>query len=84
MEQFLQYLRTIVDVPEAVLRKILAEVNEYYSLTPEEFIRRRHSELRATGKYRNAEIYEILKREIVQRRFPRELSIRQIRRIIYG
>ena len=84
MDDFIRYLRRIVNVPEPILRKILNEVNDYYLLTVDEFVQKRHVELRHQGKYKNEDIYRIIQEEVESRRFPRELTIRQIRRIIYG
>ncbi|WP_025770662.1 hypothetical protein [Thioalkalivibrio sp. HK1] len=65
-------------------RQIVEEVAGFYSETLEEFVIRRHLELRAQGK-RNAEIYRQVREEIRRRRFRSPLpSERRIRRIVYG
>jgi hypothetical protein len=64
--------------------RLVGEVLAYFSESLEEFVRRRHGELQETGM-RNGEIFEVIAREIPERRvMPRTLSHRQIRRVIYG
>ena len=64
--------------------RLVGEVLAYFSETLEEFVRRRHRELQARG-FKNEEIFDVIAREIPQRRvMPRVLSRRQIRRVIYG
>lgn len=84
MDRFIRHLQNIVQVPEPVLRKIISEIMEYYSISAPEFIRRRHQELRRLGVMQNEEIYQLIQQELQERRFPQEFSIRQIRRMIYG
>lgn len=84
MDDFIRYLRRIVNVPEPTLRKIVSEINDYYQLSAEEYVKKRHVELRHQGNYKNENIYRIIQEEVQARRFPQELSLRQIRRIIYG
>ncbi len=65
-------------------KQIAEEVAGFYSETLDEFVIRRHLELRAEGK-RNAEIYPRIREEIRQWRFRSLLpSERRIRRIVYG
>ena len=64
--------------------RLVGEVLAYFSETLEEFVRRRHDELQERGM-KNEEIFDVIAREIPQRRvMPRVLSRRQIRRVIYG
>lgn len=63
---------------------LVAEVLEYFSQTPEQFLRTRHQELQSQG-YDNTTIFTILQRELSTRRFAsKPLTTRQIRRAIYG
>lgn len=63
--------------------RVIADVMSYYRETPQEFVRRRHDELRRNGG-RNAEIYGALTSELADRVFaPPQYSHRQLRRIIY-
>jgi hypothetical protein len=64
--------------------RLVGEVLAYFSESLEEFVRRRHGELQEKGM-KNGEIFEVIAREIPERRvMPRVLSHRQIRRLIYG
>lgn len=64
--------------------RLLAEVAAYFAESVEEFVVRRHRELRAEAQ-RNDVIFARIGEELHVRRFaaPR-LSPRQIRRLIYG
>ncbi len=78
------YLRVTSLLAPEVAEKIKSEVAAYYSETTEEFVRRRHRELRAKGQA-NAAIYPQVKEELREYRVvPPDLSERQIRRIVYG
>ena len=68
----------------AEAERVVAEVLEFFSESTEQFVRRRHRELRRRG-LGNAEILPRIARELPQRRVAApELSERQIRRVIYG
>ena len=71
-----------LDASEA--SRLIGEVLAYYGEDVEAFVRRRHHELRARG-LANAAIYDVIARELPLHRFPAApLSLRQIRRLIYG
>ncbi|GLW64830.1 hypothetical protein Arub01_30740 [Actinomadura rubrobrunea] len=64
--------------------RVIADVLAYFGEPVEEFVRRRHGELRARG-LTNDQIFERVAAELPARRFaPPELSLRQLRRIVYG
>lgn len=64
--------------------RVIADVLTYFGESVEAFVRRRHRELRARGMA-NEQIFERIVSELAQRRVaPPELSLRQVRRIIYG
>ncbi|MBX2880635.1 MAG: hypothetical protein KTR32_11910 [Granulosicoccus sp.] len=64
--------------------RLIQEVVAFYNETPQDFIRRRHLELQKSG-LSNATIYEQISYELGARRFSSEpMSMRQIRRAIYG
>jgi hypothetical protein len=68
--------------PEA--DRIVNEILEFLSDTPEDYIRRRHLQLQAQGLPNDA-IFSQIAMELARRRFRApELSQRQIRRVIYG
>ena len=63
---------------------MVADVLGYFSEPPEEYVRRRHRELKAGGLTNDVAFRQIAA-EIPQRRYaPPELSLRQLRRIVYG
>ena len=64
--------------------RLVDEVLAYFSETLEEFVCRRHRELRSSG-LRNDEVFDVIRAEIPRRRVvPHERSRRQVRRMIYG
>jgi hypothetical protein len=64
--------------------RIVWDVLAYFDETTEEFVRRRHRELRARGK-NNQQIFERISSELPHRAVaPPGLSLRQLRRIVYG
>lgn len=63
---------------------MVAEVLGYFAEPVPEFVRRRHAELRDRG-LTNDRIFAALRVELATRRFaPPPLSVRQLRRIVYG
>jgi uncharacterized protein YoaH (UPF0181 family) len=64
--------------------RVVAEVLGYFSEPAEAFVRRRHRELRAQG-LKNEQAFARIAAELPLRRVaPPRLSLRQIRRIVYG
>ena len=64
--------------------RVVDEVLAYLSEPPAEYVSRRHAELRREG-IANAAIFERLARELDRRRFASPpMSLRQIRRLVYG
>ncbi|WP_188187769.1 hypothetical protein [Nonomuraea sp. SYSU D8015] len=64
--------------------RVIADVLAYFSETVEEFVRRRHGELKKRG-HTNDEIFPRISAELRVRRVAGpELSLRQLRRIVYG
>ena len=63
---------------------LVQEVLAFYAESAAIFIRRRHHELQKSGMG-NSAIYELIDRELTHHRFTTEpMTIRQIRRTIYG
>lgn len=63
---------------------MVADVLGYFSETPDAFVRRRHRELQAGG-LTNDRLFPQIAAELPHRRYaPPELSLRQLRRIVYG
>ncbi|MFJ3665353.1 hypothetical protein ACIPSE_02740 [Streptomyces sp. NPDC090106] len=64
--------------------RVIQDVLAYFDETTEEYVRRRHRELQAQGLV-NAEIFERIEAELKYRAVaPAELTLRQLRRIVYG
>jgi hypothetical protein len=64
--------------------RVVDDVLGYFSESPEEFVRRRHRELKARG-LTNDRAFEEISAELPQRRYVTpEYSLRQLRRIVYG
>ncbi len=65
--------------------RIITEVLAFYTETVNDFVRRRHAELKNETDMRNADIFRVIAKEIETRPFRAEpVSERQVRRIIYG
>ena len=64
--------------------RVVAEVLGYFSEPVQDFVRRRHGELQRRGM-RNEDIFEVLSAELATRRVrPPALTVRQLRRMVYG
>ncbi|HME67280.1 MAG TPA: hypothetical protein VKG61_20500 [Streptosporangiaceae bacterium] len=78
------YLAASTGLPPSTAIRVIADVTTYFSETVEEFVRRRHAELRR-GQRKNDEIWPLITAELNQRRFAAPgLSERQLRRLVYG
>lgn len=76
-------LRTTDLTPGAAAR-VIAEVVSYFGDTTEVWVRRRHRELQRTGLTNDA-IFERIAAELPHQRFrSADLSVRQLRRLVYG
>jgi polyhydroxyalkanoate synthesis regulator phasin len=73
------------DLSASQAQKIVDEVIEYFSETPENYVRRRHQEIKQEAGLANAQIFARIETEMAQLVFAAPaLTQRQIRRIIYG
>jgi hypothetical protein len=87
-EQFppdlVRHVAASTGLPEATASRVVADITAYFAETVEDFVRRRHGELR--GRHRkNDEIWPRIAAELGTRRFAAPgLSQRQLRRIVYG
>ncbi|MEZ0092946.1 hypothetical protein [Streptacidiphilus sp. EB129] len=64
--------------------RVVADVLAYFAESADEYVRRRHAELQARG-LTNDRIFERIAAELRQRRVRApELSVRQLRRLVYG
>jgi hypothetical protein len=80
----LRYLQEKYGLDPDELGSLLEELWAFTEETTEEYIRRRHGELQCKG-LRNDAIYRRLAEEAADGRFRSPpLSLRQVRRIVYG
>ncbi|MGW3911569.1 hypothetical protein ACWEBX_08555 [Streptomyces sp. NPDC005070] len=64
--------------------RVVQDVLAYFDETAQEFVRRRHRELQAQGLV-NESIFERIEADLKYRAVaPPELTLRQLRRIVYG
>jgi hypothetical protein len=83
-DDLVDYLAASCPLSRAEAARVVADVLGYFSEPPEEYVRRRHRELKAGG-FTNDVAFRQIAAEIPQRRYaPPELSLRQLRRIVYG
>ena len=84
LDDILDYLVRTSRLTRSEAVRVVDEVLSVMNETPEEFIRRRHLALQAQG-LANDEIFPRLRSELGAWRFRAdELSVRQLRRIVYG
>jgi hypothetical protein len=83
-QDLVRYLAASTGLPQPTAVRVIADLVTYFDETIEEFVRRRHAELRQ-GQHKNDEIWPVIEAELGQRRFAApKLSQRQLRRIVYG
>ncbi|MFF4749853.1 hypothetical protein ACWD5R_19860 [Streptomyces sp. NPDC002514] len=64
--------------------RVIQDVLAFFDETTEDYVRRRHRELQAQGLV-NAAIFERIETDLKYRAVaPPELTLRQLRRIVYG
>jgi ABC-type nitrate/sulfonate/bicarbonate transport system substrate-binding protein len=79
-----EYLVRSCSLNPAEAARVIADVLGYYSEAPEEYVRRRHRELKARG-LTNDQAFDRISAEMPLRRYaPPDFSLRQLRRIVYG
>jgi hypothetical protein len=78
-----RYLAASTGLPQPTAIRVIADVTAYFDETVQEFVCRRHAELRRRQR-KNDEIWPLIAAELRQRRFAAPgLSERQLRRIVY-
>ncbi|MDA1077368.1 MAG: hypothetical protein O3A63_21875 [Proteobacteria bacterium] len=83
-EDLIEYLKQTTLLNSGAVERVVDDVLAFYSETVEQYVVRRHRELLASG-LRNAAIYARLTDEVAERRFgANPLTVRQVRRLIYG
>jgi hypothetical protein len=81
---FESYILSIINISKTDFYNLFNEISSYLCVSHREYIQKRHLELQKQG-LNNKTIYSKIQREIKLRPFcAPDLSIRQIRRCIYG
>jgi hypothetical protein len=80
----IRHVTVSTGLPNATAARVIADVLAYFDETVEDFVRRRHHELRLR-QFKNDEIWPAVAAEMTTRRFGAPaLSQRQLRRLVYG
>jgi hypothetical protein len=83
-DDLIRQLGRTTGLPASVVARVVDDVLAYFDETAEEYVRRRHRQLQRRGHV-NDRIFEQLAEEVPRRRFASgPLSLRQLRRIVYG
>jgi hypothetical protein len=83
-DDLVDYLTSTCPLSRAEARRVVADVLGYFSEPAEDYVRRRHRELKAKG-LTNDLAFDQIAIEIPQRSYaPPDFSLRQLRRIVYG
>jgi hypothetical protein len=83
-EELVDHLTRTTPLSRGEAQRVIQDVLAYFDETTEEYVRRRHRELQAHGLV-NATIFEQISADLKYRAVaPPELSLRQLRRIVYG
>jgi hypothetical protein len=83
-QDLVRHVAASTGLPEAIATRVVADVTAYFTETVEEFVKRRHAELRDKG-HKNDEIWPLIAAELTARRFGApDVSERQLRRMVYG
>ncbi|MBW1598654.1 hypothetical protein [Streptomyces sp. JJ38] len=83
-DDLIDHLTRTTALPRGEVARVVLDVLAYFDETAEDYVRRRHRELQSSG-LRNPEIFERIQAELPYRAVaPPELSLRQLRRIVYG
>lgn len=83
-DDLIDHLTRTTPLQRGEAARVVLDVLAYYDETTEEFVRRRHRELRGRGLV-NDEIFRRISEELPHRAVaPPRLSLRQLRRLVYG
>ncbi|GII89173.1 hypothetical protein Ssi03_71630 [Sphaerisporangium siamense] len=83
-EDLIAHLTRTTSLGRGEAARVVAEVVAYFSESVEEYVRRRHGEMKSRG-LTNDQIFPGIAAELSERRVAApELSLRQLRRIVYG
>ncbi|MET8470593.1 hypothetical protein ABZY90_02110 [Streptomyces sp. NPDC006422] len=83
-EELVDHLTRSTALSRGEALRVIQDVLAYFDESTEDYVRRRHRELQGQGLV-NAEIFERILADLRYRAVsPPELSLRQLRRIVYG
>ncbi|MEU9183194.1 hypothetical protein AB0D14_01235 [Streptomyces sp. NPDC048484] len=83
-EELVDHLTRSSPLSRGEALRVVQDVLAYFDETTEDYVRRRHRELRAQGLV-NSGIFERITADLKYRAVaPPELTLRQVRRIVYG
>ncbi|MFZ3557717.1 MULTISPECIES: hypothetical protein [unclassified Streptomyces] len=83
-EDLIDHLTRSTALTRGEALRVIQDVLAYFDEPTEDYVRRRHRELQGQGLV-NAEIFERILADLRYRAVsPPELSLRQLRRIVYG
>jgi hypothetical protein len=83
-QDLVRHIAASTGLPEPIATRVVADVTAYFAETVEDFVCRRHEELKRKQR-KNDEIWPQIAAELKARRFVApELSGRQLRRIVYS
>ncbi|MEV0845583.1 hypothetical protein [Streptomyces sp. NPDC049954] len=84
LDELLDHLTRSTPLSRGEASRVVMDVLAFFDETTEDWVRRRHRELQARG-LTNPDIFERITQELPRRAVaPPELSLRQLRRIVYG
>jgi hypothetical protein len=83
-QDLVRHIADSTGLPESTATRVVADINEYFSETVDDYVRRRHAELKSDHR-KNDEIWPLIATELGVRRFGApDLTERQLRRMVYG
>ncbi|MET9449248.1 hypothetical protein [Streptomyces cinerochromogenes] len=83
-EELVDHLTRSTPLNRGEALRVIQDVLAYFDETTQDFVRRRHRELQAQGLV-NTEIFERIEADLKYRAVaPPELTLRQLRRMVYG
>ena len=83
-EELVTHLARTSPLSQGEAARVVAEVLGYFQESVEEFVRRRHRELKSGGLTNEQAFARIAAELPVRRVAPPQLSLRQLRRVVYG
>jgi tRNA(His) 5'-end guanylyltransferase len=82
-QELVRHVAQSTGLDEATASRVVADVVAYFDQTVEEYVNERHEDLKARNR-KNDEIWPLIMDELKARRFKaKELSERQLRRMVY-